>query len=392
MRAPATVLHRCIAVAMAFLSGCASSTDAPRAMKPQSVVLLITPKMLPDFATPEAAVAQFLEHYRPLTSRAAETIVILAVGNSDHILTYRGREYRRDSVEWARTTDHIAVSARVLDYHQLDGIVRAFKSAATTAGITLKIYDHIDSGSEFTVRNDFKYVLHPECTANKWGMFDIRGRLQSDARVYASAPLGITEGAGCGEFLATQVAAYVHDLGFDGMLFDNQLGTRGRWIPGDGPGYSSGEASAITSFLKYSQRVLAGRELMWFDSYNPVGVERETFSFPVEGYPYFNYLIASGFCVIPTSQRYVENLESKLNLATPPRILATLDYVDPWYSYRSLTDYPACSSRLEQTAIDHRYEIDGVMFFASDAVGNLVPRTLVESFAERFFATNRSAE
>ncbi len=386
------VLPRCVGVAFVVLSGCSSPADAPRTMQPQSIVLLVTPKMLPDFARPDVAIAQFFEHYRPLTSRAAETIVILAVGNSDHILTYRGRAYWSDSVEWARTTDHAPVSARVLDYRQLDGIVRAFRSAAMTAGITLKIYDHIDSGSEFTVRNDFKYALHPECTANKWGMFDIRGRLQSDARVYASAPLGIVEGAGCGEFLAAQVATYIHDVGFDGMLFDNQLGTRGRWIPGDGPGYSAGEASAIASFLQYSQRVLAGRDLMWFDSYNPVRVERETFSFPAEGYSYFDYLIASGFCVIPTSQRYVENLESKLNLASPPRVLATLDYVDPWYSYRSMIDYPACSSRLEQTAIDHRYEIDGVMFFASDAMGQLVPRTLVESFAERFFDTNRGRE
>ena len=361
-------------------------------MQPQSIVLLVTPKMLPDFARPEVAIAQFFEHYRPLTSRGAETIVILAVGNSDHILTYRGRGYWRDSVEWARTTDHLAVSARVLDYHQLDGIVRAFKSAATIAGITLKIYDHIDSGSEFTVRNDFKYAQHPECSANKWGMFDIRGRLQSDARIYASAPLGIVEGARCGEFLADQVARYIHDVGFDGILFDNQLGTRGRWIAGDGPGYSTGEASAIVSFLQYSQRVLAGKELMWFDSYNPVRVERETFSFPAEGYPYFDYLIASGFCVIPTSQRYTANLESKLALGSLPRVLATLDYVDPWYSYKSMTDYPDCSRRLEQTAIDHRYEIDGVMFFASDDKGTLVPRTLIESFAERFFATTRGAE
>ncbi len=350
-------------------------------MHPQSIVLLVTPKMLPDFAKPEVAVAQFFEHYEPLTSRAAETIVIFAVGNSDQILNYRGVEYWRDNVEWARTTDFIPVSDRVLDYYQIDGIVRAFKSGATK----VKVYDQIDSGGEFTVTNNFKYVLHPECTINKWGMFDVRGRLQSDESVYASAPNGIAEGTLCGEFLADQVSRYIHDLGFDGILYGNQLGTRGRWHAGDGPGYSVAESAAIQAFLEYSQRVFAGKDLMWFDSYNNVEVERKTFSFPSDGYRYFDYLIASGFCVMPRAKPYPDDLSSKLQIKSRPRILATLDYVDPWYTYNSMTDYPGCSSQLEMTAVDYRYEIDGIMFFANDETGKLVPRELVESFAARFF-------
>jgi hypothetical protein len=356
-------------------------------MHPQSIVLLVTPKMLPDFANPEVAVAQFFERYKSLTSRAAEVIVIFAVGNSDHILNYRGAAYWKDNAEWARTTDGIPVSDRVLDYYQIDGIVRAFKSGATSAGIRLKVYDQIDSGGEFTVTNDFKYVLHPECTLNKWGMFDIRGRLQADELVYASAPNGIAEGTLCGDFLADQASQFIHDLGFDGILYGNQLGTRGRWVAGDGPGYSVEEAAGIRTFLEYSQRVFAGKELMWFDSYNNVQVERETFSFPADGYSYFDYLIVSGFCVTTTTRadQYLDDLTSKLQIKNRPRILATLDYVDPWYSYNSMTDYPTCSARLEETALDHRYEIDGIMFFANDEVGALVPRELVESFAARFF-------
>jgi len=373
--------------AAAVASGCTSPTDSPRAMRPQSIVLLVTPKMLPDFARPEAAVAQFFEHYAPLTSRAAETIVILAVGNSDHMLNYRGLEYWSDNVEWARTTDFIPVSERVLDYYQITGIARAFKTAAASAGIRVKVFEHIDSGAEFTLTNNFKYVLHPECTANRWGMFDIRGRLQADEIVYATAPGGIAEGRLCGEFLADQVSRYMYDLGFDGIMFDNQLGTRGRWFPGDGPGYSVHEATAIEAFLKYSQRVFAGKELMWFDSYNPVPIERETFSFPSGGYRYFDYLIASGFCVIATSAQYPDNLKSKLRIENLPRVLATLDYVDPWYSYDSMTDFPHCSARLENTAVEHRYEVDGIMFFANDNMGNLVPPKLIETFAARFFGS-----
>lgn len=358
-------------------------------MRPQSVVLLVTPKMLPDFSIPEAAVAQFFEHYKPLTSRAATTIVVFAVGNSDHILNYRGVEYWNDSVDWARTTNFIPVSEQALDYHEIDGIVRAFRNGARLAGIRLKIFDQIDSGGEFTITNSFKYASHPECTPNKWGMFDISGRLRADQALYASAPRGIAEGTLCGEFLADQVSRYISDLGFDGILYGNQLGTRGRWFAGDGPGYSADEAAAIDEFLEYSNHVFAGRDLMWFDSYNNVEVERETFSFPADGYRHFDYVIASGFCVMMRTRddQYLDNLRSKLQIQSHPRILATLDYVDPWYPYRSMTDYAGCSRQLEITAVDHRYEIDGVMFFANDAVGALVPRNLVEAFAERFFGS-----
>src|ERR1700693_3848324 len=138
-------LHRFIAgiVAAVVLPSCTSPTDAPRAMHPQSIVLLVTPKMLPDFDNPEVAVAQFFEHYKPLTSHAAETIVIFAVGNSDHMLNYRGAEYWSDAIEWARTTDFVVVSERTLDYYQIKRIVSAFRNGATSAGIKLKVYDQI---------------------------------------------------------------------------------------------------------------------------------------------------------------------------------------------------------------------------------------------------------
>ncbi len=51
-----------------------------------------------------------------------------------------------------------------------------------------------------------------------------------------------------------------------------------------------------------------------------------------------------------------------------------------------MADYAGCSAQLEITAVDFRYEIDGIMFFANDETGALVPRQLVDSFAARFFA------
>jgi len=50
-------------------------------MRPQTVVLFATPKILNDFSHPAAGVAAFLDNYSSLTSRASQTIVIFAVGN-----------------------------------------------------------------------------------------------------------------------------------------------------------------------------------------------------------------------------------------------------------------------------------------------------------------------
>ncbi|HEX9705052.1 MAG TPA: hypothetical protein VGA20_07385 [Gemmatimonadales bacterium] len=353
-------------------------------MRPQTVVLLATPKILPDFANPEAGVASFLDHYSLLTSQASETIVIFAVGNSDHILNYRGIEHWGDTVEWARYTDGVPVSRRILDYHQLKAIADAFKARAASLGMTLKVFDQIDSGLEFTA-NEFKMRRHPECMSWRWGSYEIRGRLVRDTARYASAPDGIVEGTLCAEFLAEQVARYIRDLGFNGILYGNQLGTRGRWWPGNGPGYSEAEATAILAFLEYSARALGDKELMWFDSYNNRQIERDTWSFPSDGYRSFDYLIASGFCVITFTDRYVDNLESKLQLTGGPRVLATLDYVDPWYTYNSMTAFPGESARLEELAIGARDRIDGIVFFANDQHGAPVPRKVIEAFAKRFF-------
>jgi hypothetical protein len=375
--------------AVCATTGCKSPTETPsKTMHPQTVVLLVTPKIFPDFDKPDSSIARFLENYRSLTSRSSEIIVILAVGNSDHILEYRGLTSWSQPVEWARTTDFIPVSDRSLNYNQIHNIVLALRSAASSSGLNLKIYDQIDSSGEFTVTNNFKYQDHQECTINQWRMFDVRAPLQADGFPYATRPNGIVEGTLCGVFLVDQVAQYMNDLGFDGILYGNQLGTRGRWFPGDGPGYSQSEAAGIDAFLSYSRRVYGGKGLIWFDSYNQVSEEHDTFSFPSDGYQYFDYLLASGFCVITTSQRYLDDLKSKLQIVNRPRILATLDYVDPWYTYNSMTVFPDESAQLEKIAVSYRYQIDGIMLFANDETGAFVPRTLIDAFADKFFGSN----
>ena len=378
----------CIAAAAA-LAGCDAPTVPSGPLPPQTVMLFATPKFISDFSRPEEDIARFFEHYSSLTSRMEETVVVFAVGNSDHILEYRGEDHWDDLVEWARFTEHALypVFDQTLDYHQLRGIVRAFRSEAARLGLNVKIVDQIEQGLEFTP-NDFKTRRHPECTMSTNGIyasFDIRAPLTGDAFKYASAPGGIEAGTQCGEFLVDQMGRYVEDLDFDGILYGNQLGTRGQWRPEWGPGYSADEAAAIRTFMQDSRRALGEKDLIWFDSYNTVEVERDFFSFPTDAYQYFDYVIASGFCIITETNQYLATLKSKLRLDGRARILATLDYVDPWYRYKSMTEFPSESRRLEEIAITYRYWIGGIVFFANDGEGELVPRQVVESFARRYF-------
>src|SRR5205809_332484 len=134
------------AAAAAVLQTCWAPLDIPRTMRPQTVVLFATPKMLSDFANPEAGVARFLDNYLPLTSRAYQTIVIFAVGNGDHILTYRGMEYWGDTVEWARYTDGVPVSDRTLDYRQLESIATPVISASTGFCMAISSGRVVDGG------------------------------------------------------------------------------------------------------------------------------------------------------------------------------------------------------------------------------------------------------
>lgn len=353
-------------------------------MGPQTVVLFATPKVIRDFDRPSADARAFLENYAPLTSRAEETILVFAVGNSQHVLTYKGLAHWADSVEWARFTGVEEVDTRKLRYRQISGIVQAFRAVADSLGVRLEVFDQVDGGAEF-VREYFKLNHHPECQPHDYDSFDIRGRLTEDTVKYATAPNGIVAGTGCGRFLVDQMGAYVDDLGFDGMLYGNQLGTRGRWQPDAGPGYTLAEADAIREFFGYSRQILGSRGLIWFDSYNNTTIERDVYSVPRDAYAHMSYVLASGFCVISFRERYLDNLLSKTALRPATKVLATLDYVDPWYDYNSMRDFPTCSAYLEQFAIEHRHLIDGVVFFANDERGNPVPRDRVESFARRFF-------
>lgn len=360
----------------------------------KSVVLFCTPKFIRDFDNPDAFIAAFFDHYAWLVDRPyREVILIFAVGNSEHILEYQGKAYWDSSVEWARyINNHFdrPFSEAMLTYTQLHTIVLKFKAEAARRGISFKIYDQIDQAYEFC-RTDFKSNRHPECMrpekpwANYAG-YEIMKTLNADLFSYATAPLGIEQGKNCGDFLVEQTAVYVNDLEFDGILYGNQLGTRGHWSPDGGPGFSEEEAAAILHFFQYSKEKLGDKDLMWFDSYNNLQIEHDRYSMPAEAYQYFDYIIASGFCVVTDSGRYVDNLNSKMTLRPAVRVLATLDYVDPWYDYNSKDEFPEESQYLETVAIENFARIDGVVLFGNDELGNFIPQEFFVDFAEEFGA------
>jgi len=350
-----------------------------------------TPKIVGDFNNPEPSAAAFFDHYTPyIEGQNAELILIMAVGNSEHILQYAGKAYWDTPVAWANLINNeIVFSDAELTYMQIHNMVLAFKAEAQARGLAFKIFDQIDQAYEFT-RTNFKRERHPESMqpdqpwANYAG-YEIMNPLNADDFVYATQPNGIPQGKNAGDFLAEQTAVYIQDLEFDGVLYGNQLGTRGHWWPEGGPGYSDEESQAILHFFQYSKELLGDKDLMWFDSYNHLQIEYDRYSVPPEAYQYFDYLMASGFCVITTSERYEQNLNSKLTLSNVTRILATLDYVDPWYDYNSMEAFPVESQRLEEIAIEKRHQIDGLVMFANDELGNFIPQNLVQSFADDFW-------
>jgi len=219
-----------------------------------TICMLITPKVIRDFDSPDEDVAEFFDYHRKLFDGAEEVIVVFGVGNSDQMLEYRGKDFWGDNVNWARHIwddsvhpyERYVFSERTLNYSQIFHIVSAFKEHDGKWGFRMKVYDFFDQAKEFT-ETDFKTQRHPECYLEgpKLSGIDIRSRLKADDYVYAAYPEGIPEGTLTGDFVIDQVSCYLYDLGFDGVLLLNQVGTRGRRFLEKSPGYSPEEADAI---------------------------------------------------------------------------------------------------------------------------------------------------
>lgn len=355
--------------------------------------VIVTPKLLRDLTNPRPAIRAFFAHYTAhLPFRTYR--VVFAVGNSDHILAYQGRPGWDTAVPWARYTEdslrprrpgqqlpRVALSQQPLTYRQIAGIVRIFRAEARRAGVTLRILDQLDKNGEFA-EIPFKLVRHPEIFSRAYraaGLL-IAARLSSDAERYAAYPSGIPEGTHSGTFIAKQVAAYVQDLGFDGIFLSNQVGTRGHWDPARAPGYSAAEAKEILRFFTLLRSHLGKKEIVWWDSTQQVAVERARWSVDPHTYTRMTTIAAAGYCVIRSNTaHYAASLDSKLAL-DGPQVSATLDYVDPYYTYNSWRQYPRCSAELERVAAARWETLEGVFTFGHDERGQLIPATLLRRF------------
>jgi hypothetical protein len=357
--------------------------------------VIVTPKFLRDLTTPRPAIKEFFTYYTThLPFRTYR--VVFAVGNSDHILGYPGRDGWNTPVPWARYTEdslqprrpgqqlpRVAISQQTLTYRQIAGIVRVFRDEARRAGVRLTILDQLDKNGEFT-EIPFKLTTHPEIFSKVWrtaGLL-IAAPLAADPGPYAAYPSGIPGRTHSGTFIAKQTAAYVRDLGFDGIFLSNQVGTRGHWDPRRAPGYSPKEAREITHFFRLLREHVGTKEIVWWDSTNPVAVEHDRWSVDQAAYRFMDTIAAAGFCVIRSnSEHYRASLESKLALGGHPRVTATLDYVEPYYTYNSWRQFPACSSTLKEIAAARWDALEGVFTFGHDERGNFIPERLLDRFA-----------
>lgn len=368
------------------------ASPGAHAAEEKVLTLIVTPKLIRNFANPRPDIRAFFAHYRAaLPFRRFR--VVFAVGNSDHILSYPGRHAWGTPVPWARYTEdslhphrrgqqlpRVPVSNAPLTYRQIAAIARVFRDEARHAGVALTLLDQLDKNGEFA-EIPFKLAEHPEIFDRSWKTAGLRiaAPLTADPGPFAAYPSGIPAGTHSGSFIAKQVAAYVRDLGFDGIFLSNQVGTRGHWNPRRSPGYSSAEAREILRFFSRLREHLGDRELVWWDSTHPVAVERSRWSIDPRTYGRINVIAAAGFCVIrQDTPHYRASLESKLGAGRP--VTATLDYVDPYYTYNSWRQYPRCAEDREDVAIARWDDLEGVFTFGHDERGALIPSSLLARF------------
>lgn len=401
-------------------------TETPSS-RPQKVYPWLTPKIFRDPAEPDKRVAEFFDHYAEWFSRADEVVLNFASGNGDHILNYRGPEHRDDTFDWARyncyagaetsAQDHnlnwltrvreggersanpymagpmFVVNEATLSYRDLAGIYQSLRRAAESRGIRLKLLEYLEPGPEFC-RSEWKTVRHPEAASGTadaggniaTGLIDVCSQLRRDDRRYAAFPDGIPESTPTADFIAAQTAAFVQDFGLDGVFLGNQFGLLGLWDPANAPRPTPERRQGISYFFSRMRQSLGDRLIYWQDSFWPAEVEYRAWAMDEANYALLDGILCSNFAVLVERPNVRPNLESKLAISRrgggTPEILFSVDFVDPWYWYRTYLD--------DRRYVEFQHEVyreigprcDGVSFFANDTFGHFVmARPLGETLA-----------
>lgn len=385
---------------------------------PREVCLWVTPKIFDDVRNPAPGIAAFLDHHASWIDGADLTIVFCA-GNGDHVLDYRGDAGLDDTFDWARYNAYawdpetgesleatirrhnsnwldrvreggerssnpysagpmMILSEQEMDYRTLAGIYTAFRAEAERRGIRMRLLEYLEPGPEFC-RSEWKTTRHPEVAAARAdagghvipGLVDVTLPLDADDRVYAGWPHGIPGGTLAGEFVARQTAAFVSDFALDGVLLGNQFGLVGFWDPKNAPELTDDRRAGIRQFFTGLRAALGDKQIYWMDTYWRADVEREAWGMSDECYDALDAIVVSTFAVLVERTEIVPNLVSKAALSA--RTLYAVDFVDPWYAYRTHLDDLRTYQYQREVLAENRDLVDGVTFFANDTFGQFVP-------------------
>ncbi|MGW8482431.1 hypothetical protein ACWGJP_04790 [Microbacterium sp. NPDC055903] len=391
------------------------------------VCLWVTPKIFDDLRSPEAGVRAFFEHHADWFVGNDVTIVFCA-GNGDHVLDWRGPGGWDVTFDWARYNAYawdpaggdtfetvvrshnanwldrvreggerssnpysagpmMVLSEQEMDYRILADIYAAFRAEADRRGVRLRLLEYLEPGPEFC-RSEWKTTRHPEVAAARAdaggheipGLIDVTLPLDEDPRDYAGWPDGIPGGTMAGEFIARQTAAFVADFELDGILLGNQFGLLGFWHPSNAPELTPDRRDGIRAFFVRLREAMGDKQIYWMDSYWRAEVEREAWGMTDECYEALDAIIVSTFAVLVERTEIIPNLQSKAGMRA--RTLYAVDFVDPWYAYRTHLDDIRSYAYQRDVLRTHRDLTDGVTFFANDTFGQFVP-------AERLDETRR---
>ena len=388
---------------------------------PLEACLWLTPKVFDDLTDPVPGIEAFFDHHAAWCAGRPVTVVFCA-GNGDHVLNYAGPGTRDAAFDWARyncfalddtgpagiTRRHNAnwlarvreggersanpysagpmfvLSEQPMDYHVLAGIYAAIREVAERRGLDVTLLEYLEPGPEFC-RSEWKTERHPEVAAATAdagghvvpGVVDVTLPLAADPRPYAAYPDGIPAGLPAGDFVAAQTAAFVADFALDGILLGNQFGLVGFWRPQNAPPVTPARAAGVERFFRRLRDAMGRRLVYWMDTYWRAEIERDVWGMTNAAYRTLDAILVSTFAVIVERTEVVPNVASKAALraadGSGPRVLFGLDFVDPWYWYRTHLDDRRTYLFQREVLADHADLVDGVSFFANDTFGHFVP-------------------
>ncbi|MEV0199645.1 hypothetical protein [Nonomuraea sp. NPDC050691] len=271
------------------------------------------------------------------------------------------------------------LSEQPMDYETLAGIYAAVRAEARRRGLEVRLLEYLEPGPEFC-RSEWKTVLHPEVAASAAdagghlvpGVIDVTAPLAADARRYAAFPGGIPAGLPAGDFAAAQTAAFTGDFGLDGVLLGNQFGLVGFWHPDNAPPLTPERSGGVERFFLRLRAAMGGRLVYWMDTYWRAEVERTAWGMTDAAYGSLDAILVSTFAVLVERTEIVPNLLSKAALGGP-RPLLGLDFVDPWYWYRTYLDDRRTYLYQREVLAGHAGSVAGVSFFANDTFGHFMP-------------------